>query len=173
MPAARRNLLYEYITMNRLAEGSDFDFIYRLYMHPVINPWLLYEMMEENEFRPIFDELVAKKCLFVYHSGEARIGMFKLVPQKYRNSHIVYLGGIGIHPDHWGEGFGSKMLNEVIGLVKTLGYVRIELTVATINAQAIRTYEKMGFKNEGKLKKYTYLKLEDRFIDEQVMALIL
>jgi len=61
----------------------------------------------------------------------------------------------------------------VIGLVKTQGYVRIELTVATINAQAIRTYEKMGFKNEGKLKKYTWLKSEDRFIDEQVMALIL
>ncbi len=159
--------------MHRLAEVSDFDFIYGLYMHPVINPWLLYEMMDENEFRPIFEELVAKKCLFVYHSGADMIGMFKLVPQKYRNSHIIYLGGIGIHPDHWGRGFGSAMLNEVVGMVKTLGYARIELTVASINAQAIRTYEKAGFRNEGTLKKYTYLKSEDRFIDEQVMALLL
>jgi RimJ/RimL family protein N-acetyltransferase len=159
--------------MNRLAEVSDFDFIYGLYMHPVINPWLLYEMMDESEFRPIFDELVAKKCLFVYQSDEGRIGMFKLVPQKYRNSHIIYLGGIGIHPDHWGRGFGSKMLKEVITMVKELGYVRVELTVANINAQAIRTYVKAGFRNEGTLKKYTYLKSEDRFIDEQVMALLL
>ncbi len=159
--------------MNRLAEDSDFDFIYGLYMHPVINPWLLYEMMDESEFRPIFDELVAKKCLFVYHSGAEKIGMFKLVPQKYRNSHIIYLGGIGIHPDHWGRGFGSAMLKEVVDMVKTLGYARIELTVASINAQAIRTYEKAGFSNEGTLKKYSYLKSEDRFIDEQVMALLL
>jgi putative acetyltransferase len=159
--------------MQRLAEGTDFDFIYGLYMHPVTNPWLLYEMMDEGEFRPIFDELLAKKCLFIYHEGAERIGMFKLVPQKYRNSHIIYLGGIGIHPDYWGKGHGSKMVNEVIGLIRTMGYSRVELTVASINAQAIRTYEKAGFRNEGTLKKYTYLKSENRFIDEQVMALLL
>jgi putative acetyltransferase len=159
--------------MYRLADGSDVDFIYHLYMHPVINPWLLYEMMEEAEFLPIFDELVAKKSLFVYYEGTDRIGMFKLVPQKYRNSHIIYLGGIGIHPDYWGKGYGSMMLKEVIDLVKSMGYSRIELTVASVNAQAIRTYEKAGFSNEGTLKKYTYLKSENRFIDEQVMALLL
>jgi RimJ/RimL family protein N-acetyltransferase len=159
--------------MHRPAEGSDLDFIYRLYMHPVINPWLLYEKMEEAEFRPIFEELMAKKCLFVYYEGADRIGMFKLVPQKYRNSHIIYLGGIGIHPDYWGNGYGSMMLKEVIELVKSMGYSRVELTVAAVNAQAIRTYEKAGFSIEGTLKKYTYLKSENRFIDEQVMALIL
>ena len=62
--------------MQRLAEASDLDFIYQLYMHPVINPWLLYEIMEEAEFRPIFEELVAKKCLYVYYEGASRIGMF-------------------------------------------------------------------------------------------------
>ena len=167
------DLMFQNTIMHRLAEASDFDFIYRLYMHPVINPWLLYEMMEETEFRPIFEELVAKKCLFVYYEGTEMIGMFKLVPQKYRNSHIIYLGGIGIHPDYWGKGYGSKMLKEVVELIKTMGYSRVELTVATVNAQAIRTYEKVGFTNEGTLEKYTYLKSENRFIDEQVMALML
>ena len=159
--------------MQRLATESDFDFIYHLYMHPVVNPWLLYEMMDQQEFRPVFDELVSKKCLFVFQSGTERVGMFKLVPQKYRNSHIVYLGGIGIHPQYWGKGYGSIMLNEVISVAKSSGYKRIELTVASSNNQAIRMYEKAGFMNEGTLKKYSYLKSEDRFIDEQVMALLL
>jgi RimJ/RimL family protein N-acetyltransferase len=159
--------------MQRLAAESDFDFIYHLYMHPVINPWLLYEMMNEQEFRPIFDELVKKNCLFVFHTGAERIGMFKLVPQKYRNSHIVYLGGIGIHPQYRGKGYGSVMLGEVISYVKSSGFQRIELTVASSNSQAIRMYEKAGFRNEGTLRKYSYLKSEDRFIDEQVMALLL
>lgn len=160
------------ITMHRLATDKDFHYIYQLYMHPVINPWLLYEHMEENEFRPIFDELVSRKFLYIFHSGGEMVGMFKLVPQKYRNSHIIYLGGISIHPDQWGKGYGSMMLSEVINLITTMGYNRIELTVASVNTQAIKLYEKAGFKNEGTLKKYTYLKSEDRFIDEQVMALI-
>jgi RimJ/RimL family protein N-acetyltransferase len=159
--------------MNRLAGASDFHFIYHLYMHPAINPWLLYELMDEGDFRPIFNELVEKKCLFVYENDETRIGMFKLVPQKFRNSHIIYMGGIGIHPDHWGKGYGSMMLNEIISITKAMGYIRVELTVANINTQAIRTYEKAGFTNEGTLKKYTYLRSEDRYIDEQVMALLL
>jgi RimJ/RimL family protein N-acetyltransferase len=159
--------------MNRLAGASDFGFIYHLYMHPAINPWLLYELMDESAFRPIFNEMVEKKCLFVYENDETRIGMFKLVPQKFRNSHIIYMGGIGIHPDHWGKGYGSMMLNEIISITKAMGYIRVELTVANINIQAIRTYEKAGFTNEGTLKKYTYLRSEDRYIDEQVMALLL
>jgi RimJ/RimL family protein N-acetyltransferase len=130
-------------------------------------------MMEDREFWPVFNELVAKGCLYIFHSETERIGMFKLVPQKYRNSHIIYLGGIGIHPQFWNKGFGSLMLNEVISLVKNSGHRRIELTVASSNTQAIRMYEKAGFVNEGTLKRYTYLKSENRFIDEQVMALLL
>lgn len=65
------------------------------------------------------------------------------------------------------------MLKEVINKVKDQGYRRIELTVATLNGPAIFLYEKMGFENEGRLKDYSYLKSEDRYIDEYVMGLIL
>jgi putative acetyltransferase len=142
-------------------------------MHPAINPWLLYEIMPADAFRPIMDELIHKKALYIYEVEGEAVGMFKLVPMKFRNSHIIYLGGVAIHPEHAGKRYAKEMILDAIDLVKSLGYTRIELTVATSNQRAIDLYSKSGFKTEGILKNYTFLKSEKRYIDEQVMALII
>lgn len=164
---------YEKIrNMIRTATKTDFDFLYYLYMHPAINSWLLYEMMPAEAFRPILDELLQKKALYIYEQEGRAVGMFKLVPMKFRNSHIIYLGGVAIDPDHAGKGYAKEMMLDAIDLVKNLGFTRIELTVATSNHKAISLYEKCGFHSEGILKNYTFLKSENRYIDEQVMAYI-
>ena len=89
--------------MIRTATKTDFDYLYSLYMHPEINPWLLYEMMSADAFRPIMEDLLQKKALYIYEQEGKAVGMFKLVPMKFRNSHIMYLGGVAIHPDHAGK----------------------------------------------------------------------
>jgi len=159
--------------MVRTATNTDFDYLYSLYMHPAINPWLLYEMMPADAFRPIMDELIQKKALYIYEVEGEAVGMFKLVPMKFRNSHIIYLGGVAIHPENAGKGYAKEMILDAIDLVKSLGYTRIELTVATSNHRAIEIYSKSGFKTEGILKNYSFLKAEKRYIDEQVMAIIM
>ena len=159
--------------MLRLAESSDLSFIYRLYMHKDTNPWLLYELMDEASFQPIFYDLISRELLFVFEQDDKAMGMVKLVPQKFRNSHIIYLGGVAIDPDHSGMGLGRLMLTEAINLATQRGCSRIELTVATINSRAISLYEKMGFVNEGILHNYTYLASEGKYIDECVMGLII
>lgn len=159
--------------MNRLATMEDFDFIYGLYMHPEINPWLLYERMGKDAFNGIFDELASRSQLYVFHYEGRDAGMFKLVPMKHRNSHIIYLGGVAIDPACRGRGLGEIMLQEVIAEVKQMGYKRMELTVATANTRAVTLYEKCGFTIEGLLKDYTFLTSEDRYIDEYVLALLL
>lgn len=159
--------------MIRTATKIDFDYLYSLYMHPVINPWLLYEMMPPDLFKPILDDLIQKKAVYIYEQEGVAVGMFKLVPMKFRNSHIIYLGGIAIHPDHAGKGYAKEMILDAIDLVKSLDFTRIELTVATSNPKAISLYQKCGFSTEGILKNYTFLKSENRYIDEQVMALLL
>ncbi len=156
--------------MIRKATIDDFDFIYHLYMHPAINPFLLYEMMDAESFKPIYDELQQKGVLYVYHNGEAATGMFKLVPLQYRNSHIAYLGGLAVHPEFAGKGIGNKMIQEIIAFVKEKGFLRIELSVATFNERAIRLYEKNGFEKEGVLRKLTHLVSEGRYIDEVLMS---
>lgn len=159
--------------MIRKATTDDFDFIYELYMHPQNNPFLLYEQMHTNAFLPIFNGLQSKGLLYIYEVDSIQTGMCKLVPQQHRNSHIVYLGGLAIHPFFGGKGEGKKMMEDIIDHVRQQGFLRIELSVAVSNEKAIRLYEKVGFVKEGILKKYTHLKAENKFIDEVMMACLL
>ena len=62
------------------------------------------------------------------------------------------------------------MLHQIILLGKERGVVRLELGVSTINTKAIHIYEKAGFEKEGFLKKYIYLKNENFFLDDVLMA---
>jgi ribosomal protein S18 acetylase RimI-like enzyme len=159
--------------MIRIATQNDFEYIFALYMHPVNNPWLLYEQIGPDEFRTIYNELIARNSLYIYSEGGKDMGMFKLQPMKYRNSHIIYLGGVAVDPVSSKQGAGSRMMPEVLAKVKEMGFTRIELTVGTENARAIRLYERAGFEIEGRLKNYSFLKSENRYIDEYVMGLII
>lgn len=155
------------------ATAADGGFFYGLYMHPQINPWLLYEPMDEAAFAPIYAQLLADGCLYVLaHQGRA-VGMCKLVPQPHRNSHIVYLGGVAIHPAEAGQGHGLRLMQEVLQWAKEKGFWRIELSVAAHNAKAIALYQKVGFAVEGTLRRYTWLKKEARLIDELMMSYLL
>lgn len=159
--------------MNRIAGIKDFEFLYTLYMDPENNRWLLYDPMDHDAFRPIFEELVKRGHLFIYSEGEEEVGMFKLQPMRHRNSHIVYLGGVAIAAGFQGKGLGNRMIAEAIQVAKAQGFSRMELTVATVNERAIRLYEKHGFHKEGILKNYSFLKEEGVYLDEWVMGLIL
>ncbi|RTL58363.1 MAG: GNAT family N-acetyltransferase [Sphingobacteriales bacterium] len=158
--------------MIRKITAQDFNYIYQLYMHPVTNPWLLYEMMDKASFQPIFNDLLEKNIIYLYNEDGTDVGMFKFIHQQHRNAHMAYLGGLAIHPDYAGKGYGLKMMQEIIALGKQMNLVRIELSTASINERAIRLYEKTGFEKEGILRKYTWLKNENRFIDEVMMSYI-
>ena len=155
------------------AAPSDFNFFYSLYMHPQVNPYLLYERMEEQSFEPVFKDLMQQNVLYKYVAGDVPVGMCKLIKLKHRNSHIIYLGGLAIDPPYAGKNYGFNMMQEIIALAKEQNILRIELSVSVENIKAIRLYKKIGFEVEGVLRKYTHLKSEERFIDETLMSYIM
>lgn len=155
------------------AAPSDFNFFYSLYMQPQVNPYLLYEMMEEESFEPIFKDLLQQKIIFKYVAGGQPVGMCKLIQLKHRNSHILYVGGLAVDPAHAGKNYGLKMLQDVIVYAKAQNVLRLELSVSVENIRAINLYKKIGFEAEGVLRKYTHLKSEERFIDETLMSYII
>lgn len=156
--------------MIRPANITDFDFFYRLYMHPEVNPFLLYELMDQERFKPIFQALIDDQVLYVFFVGDETVGMFKLIQLKYRTSHIAYLGGLAIDPLCAGLGYGARMMEEIIELGNAKQLKRVELSTGEHNPRAVRLYEKCGFQREGVLRKYTYLHSEGRYVDEILMA---
>ena len=159
--------------MTRKATQNDLQFIHNLYMHPLVNSHLLYEIMDLEQFRPIYQDLLNDDIKYIFEDNNAPVGMFKLTQLKHRCSHIGYVGGLAIHPDFGGKGFGKKMMQEIIDLAKEKGILRLELSVGSENFQAQKLYEKLGFVQEGVLRKYTNLVNEGRFLDEIMMAYLL
>lgn len=77
--------------------------------------------------------------------------------------------GMMVHPDAWGQGVGSKLMDAALNLADNwLNLSRLELEVFTHNQPAIRLYEKFGFELEGTSKKAVFG--NGRFLDEHVMA---
>jgi L-phenylalanine/L-methionine N-acetyltransferase len=158
--------------MIRQANPADFEFIYGLYMHPQVNPFLLYESMGKTAFQPIYEELLRDGVKFLFLEENHPAGMFKLIPLRYRTHHVVYLGGLAIHPDHSGRGSGARMLGEILDFCRERGFLRVELSVAVNNEKAIRLYKRAGFAEEGRLRKYSHLASRGEYWDEYLMSFL-
>jgi L-phenylalanine/L-methionine N-acetyltransferase len=84
------------------------------------------------------------------------VGQAGLHPYSGRRAHAAELG-IGVHDDHVGKGVGTALIRELIDAADNwLGFKRLELTVYTDNAPAIRLYEKFGFEREGIRRSYAF-----------------
>jgi len=84
-----------------------------------------------------------------------------------RTKHSAYII-IGILRNYRGEGIGRKMLEELDKWAMNNWIIRLELTVMKHNENAIKLYEKMGFKIEGIREKSCFV--NGKFIDEYHMA---
>lgn len=154
------------------ATETDFDFFYNLYMHPQVNPFLLYEIMDRELFKPIYDDLLQQKVLYKFNDGVIDTGMCKLILHKYRDGHKMYVGGLAISPAYAGKGYGVLLMQDIIVFAKEHNRSRVDLSVSTENEKAIALYKKCGFEIEGRLKNYSYLQNENRFVDEYMMSLL-
>ncbi len=163
-------LLLQTLFMLRNATSDDIDFLYLMYMHPSINEFLLYELMNLETFIKTIELLIKNKEIYILEKENTKIGMCKLVQQQHRNSHCIYVGGLAIHPSFVGHGNANILMQQIVLFAKQNNKKRIELTVATHNAKAISLYSKNGFVKEGVLKYYTYLASKNEFVDEAVMA---
>ncbi len=100
----------------------------------------------------------------------------------------LYIGGCGINaldwknraatvgimigdPEFWGKGYGTEAMRLLIGFIfEQMNMNRIELRVFSFNERARKSYEKVGFVPEGRLRQALYR--DGAFHDELPMSIL-
>lgn len=107
----------------------------------------------------------------VLESDGKIVGHAIVEPHKLQaTSHVVFLT-IAIHEGHQGKGLGKVLMNDLISWARSHPKIeKFELQVRSSNTVAIKLYESLGFKEEGR--KIKRLKLgADHYVDDVYMAM--
>ena len=80
---------------------------------------------------------------------------------------------IVIHDDYQNRGLGTLLTKHMINIALGKGLKKVFLVVLAENQRAIRLYEKLGFKIEGKLLREHYHTLMKEYVDAYRMAILL
>lgn len=143
----------------RAAEPADYDAIRETMMQPRAQSETLQVPYTSLEvFRKRAAEFPPTDYILVAEMDGRIVGNVALIgnPRHIRRRHVVSLG-ITVHDAWHGKGAGSAMMQAALELAdKWLQYTRIELTVFTDNAAAIKLYKKFGFEIEGTHRNYAF-----------------
>jgi len=159
--------------MRRETTREDFNRIYEVYMDETVNPYVNFEIMSEEEFRPIFEKMIESGESQIYELNGEVIAALAVRRFQYRLKHLAYIGAFGIKQKYQGKGFGIKIMQELIRDLRMDGVKRIELRVEADNKRAINFYRKLGFEAEGTHRKYMKRERDADFIDTHLMGLLL
>ncbi|MDR6625182.1 N-acetyltransferase [Caulobacter segnis] len=159
----------------RAATSADREAIVALHKAAAVTPGALARAPEE--VTPAYAEAAIKSdiCLvavepdgFVLgeiHAKRETVALF---------AHVLGSLTVAVHPERQGRGVGSKLFEALIAWAKAQEppILRIELAAGAGNPGAIRLYERLGFKHEGR--QVARGRLPDgRFEDDILMGMLL
>lgn len=107
----------------------------------------------------------------VAHDGSRVVGWCDISPGWHHALRHCGSVGMGLLPEHRGQGLGGELLTACIAKAPSVGITRIELEVRADNQRGIRLYERFGFVREG-IKKHG-MRVHDEYIDTIPMSLLL
>ena len=80
------------------------------------------------------------------------------------------INNFAVAPDHQAKGIGTKLLQEMIALLKKRGMERLWLEVRVSNDAAYNLYKKIGFTEIFRRKEYYHNPIEDAYIMELALT---
>jgi ribosomal protein S18 acetylase RimI-like enzyme len=171
------NLFYKqkwlYLTMEevKLLPDKLLNKINTLIMRMDYNPKMFWEEMPKAKVLIIMDDDKKEPIGFLKTlKPNTCEGLFKRV-QSYKSYvdtvESVYISSVFIHPDYRGKGYGNKIMEFALKLIKIdfayyakTNALKVILEVRKNNDPARKLYDKLSFKNIGKTKEAYLMLLE-------------
>jgi putative acetyltransferase len=147
---------------------SDLEQIYNIYFDKSVQPFMLFNPMSLSEFEKVWEGVLREKKVFVLEKNNKVLGFVGITMGVGMQSHIATISTYAVKPEKQGKGFGKKLLEFAIEKAMKKGATRITLYAETDNKKAIGFYKRMGFVEEGRIKRG--MKRSTGYIDEIVMA---
>lgn len=103
--------------------------------------------------------------------GDKVVGWCDITPSERPSMAHTGILGMGMDEPYRGKGLGGRLMKACLDHARGKGLEKVELTVIASNGNAIRLYERMGFKEEGRLGRK--MKIDGRYEDLIAMYLFL
>jgi ribosomal protein S18 acetylase RimI-like enzyme len=156
--------------LRRLATKDDLVAVYAIYMDPEVSQYLGIDPVPLDGFRPVFDALLATESFFVAPRDGIVRGFYRVTRHPGRARHAAMLETLAIAPADRGTGFARALIDEAFECMRGDGIRRVELLVEADNPRGIAFYRKLGFEQEGLLKKAYKRATDVDYVDEVLMA---
>jgi len=133
---------------------ADVRAIVEIEAHPKTRKWLIEYAEDDIEkelkaYKKFFRNLPKNKkadILVAKQNGRVVgfLGLWRL--GKYME-HVASIG-VSVHPDDWGKGVATELVNKAVELAKEKGFKRLEIETLSDNMAMRHIAEKLGFKLE-------------------------
>lgn len=154
----------------RRSEARDMRFlmeINHLIWNDTNSPFHLnYHSQEEYEH----DFPAGSQVVAVLNQKVVGFGGYQLATNIDSNNHVVELM-IGVHPKYHGKKIGKQLMHYLEKEVRNEGKRKISLRVLETNRHAIRFYQRLGYKIQGRLPQE--FMINDKYVDDILMYKIL
>jgi RimJ/RimL family protein N-acetyltransferase len=132
--------------------------------------WLTYDRTRGDERRNVRNvQRDSNVAVFVAEAADGVVGRLSIARDRSPLSRHVAELGLMVAAGARRRGVGSALMEEAMRWARGSGIVKLELTVFPHNAPAIALYRKLGFREEGLLRRRYFI--DGRYIDAMVMGL--
>jgi GNAT superfamily N-acetyltransferase len=104
--------------------------------------------LQEKGLRLILEQ-PSRGRIFVIRTDYQIVGMVNLLftISTAMGGFVILMEDVIIHPDHRGQGFGTRLVEYVISFAKKKDFKRITLLTDEISAESQRFFQKAGFQH--------------------------
>jgi RimJ/RimL family protein N-acetyltransferase len=132
--------------------------------------WLTYDRTRGDERRNVRSvQRDPNMAVFVAEAPEGVVGRLSIARDRAPHSRHVAEVGLMVAATARRRGIGAALMNEAMKWAQDAGVVKLELTVFPHNEPAIALYRKLGFREEGLIRRRYFI--GGRYIDAMVMGL--